>query len=832
MIVTIPQNFRDIFNNKEGVVIPIVQRDYAQGRNTPDVRRIRKRFLDVLYDAVVNDKPTTLDFVYGNVEDGKLIPLDGQQRLTTLFLLHYYVAMHEQVSVEKREFLKEFTYKTRISSRDFCEHLVDFIPDFTQATLSEQIIDQAWFLLEWDNDPTVQAMLVMLDAIHERFASTNGAWEKLMGDAITFYFLSLDKMGVTDELYIKMNSRGKPLTPFEHFKAELTLKMKEVNPEIAERIGSKLDREWTDLLWPYRNSDMGESVDEVTDDEFLRYIHFISNIISYRNGTLEIEDDFDMIEQQFSKSCPNARENLLMLERWFDLWVKQVKEQKKTRVSAFFEDYISRNKYQEGKILLEERDPNDTIPDLFSECCRCYGRKNGLRPMFPLGRTILLYAFLIYLENHDKITDQNFRRRLRIVNNLVRNSSNTLRSDFMKELLLQVDKIIIEGIVEQVKEGKARFQTRQMEEEAEKLQWTILHPEKAETLFKLEDHKFLNGYISAIGLDHIDWCDRLYSLFECDLSHVTKAMLSIGDFFEEDGWRYQIGTANPRTYMNVWRSMFSPNRKIEGLKAVLLQLLEKHEVFTDKILQEITFNYLQRAQEMPVRYYLVKYSSMLPDRFGKYYWRNHQKQGRDSYKVIMMMTEWDFGRNYDIFLKTLFDIAGGETVGLQQPNCYSFTEYNSGRKDRLVMAKQGIYMTLDDNVYSIRDEEEKEIESRHILQNENGIDIEDRVLVGLQLLNKYLHLYNESTICQFIAKCEWTFAKTILQWPHEYIVKGKCPLSQEEFEHFVYAQRTLGTYETWGPYRQPYLHIDGYKYWTMGCEIEYTTVINRAKVEK
>ena len=73
-MITSAHNFRDIFtpteanNAVKGIVIPIVQRDYAQGRKAPEVKRIRDRFLAVLYDAVVNDKPTTLDFIYGNVE--------------------------------------------------------------------------------------------------------------------------------------------------------------------------------------------------------------------------------------------------------------------------------------------------------------------------------------------------------------------------------------------------------------------------------------------------------------------------------------------------------------------------------------------------------------------------------------------------------------------------------------------------------------------------------------------------------------------------------------------------------------------------------------------
>ena len=745
MMVTTAHNFKDIFfqeGNIDGIVIPKVQRDYAQGRVSDEVNRIRKRFLDVLYEAVVEDKPTTLDFIYGNIEDGKLVPLDGQQRLTTLFLLHYYVSKHESVNEEDCEFQGYFTYDTRISSREFCKNLIGYNPDFSQTSLSTQIKDEAWFLLEWENDPTIQAMLVMLDAIHEKFVSTNGIWEKLTGDRITFYFLPLEEMGVTDELYIKMNSRGKQLSAFEHFKAELELRMKEVNLEIAQRIAPKIDREWTDLLWPYRDSGTRKgSYDEVIDDEFLRYIHFISDMICYKNGCLEISDDFEIIEKLFSQKCENAEENILFMERWFDLWLLRnpnSEDKVKLDICDFFDSFVSKDTHQPDKILIERRDDTDTTPDLFSECCRNYGRKNGLRPMFPLGRSLLLYSFLLYLDNKDTITETDFRRRLRVVNNLVKNSQNTLRSDYMKELLLQVDKIVLTGVVEQVEEGKARFQSKQIEEEAEKLIWTAQHPDMAETLFKLEDHKFLNGHIGVIGLDHVGWCDRLYNLFECNLSSVNRAMLATGDYFEEDGWRYQIGTANPRSFMSVWRSLFSPIRKNEGLKQVIHQLLSENEYFTNDSLDELTRNYLMTATEKPVRYYLDKYPSMLPNKFGKYYWRDHQKDGRNSYKVIMMTTEFNFGFNYDIFLKTLYDIVGGESAGLLIGN-YSYSEYNKGGKDKLRMTNQKMYLTLDENIYTVYDENNEEIESRPICQNENGIDMEDRVLVGLQLLNKYMN---------------------------------------------------------------------------------------------
>lgn len=80
-----------------------------------------------------------------------------------------------------------------------------------------------------------------------------------------------------------------------------------------------------------------------------------------------------------------------------------------------------------------------------------------------------------------------------------------------------------------------------------------------------------------------------------------------------------------------------------------------------------------------------------------------------------------------------------------------------------------------------------------------------------------------------IARCEWTFAKTMPFAPHEYIVKERCPLTTEEFEYFVNMQREHGVKERWGKYNNPYLYVDDYKYWTMGAPLEETTVINRAK---
>ena len=112
------------------IVIPLIQRDYAQGRTDDEAVRVRCRFLTALYDAVT-DAPITLDFVYGDIDStGTMTPLDGQQRLTTLFLLHWYAAKKEQIPASEYAFLKNFSYETRYSARYFCSDLVDFSPSF------------------------------------------------------------------------------------------------------------------------------------------------------------------------------------------------------------------------------------------------------------------------------------------------------------------------------------------------------------------------------------------------------------------------------------------------------------------------------------------------------------------------------------------------------------------------------------------------------------------------------------------------------------------------------------------------------------------------------
>ena len=50
---------------------------------------------------------------------------------------------------------------------------------------------------------------------------------------------------------------------------------------------------------------------------------------------------------------------------------------------------------------------------------------------------------------------------------------------------------------------------------------------------------------------------------------------------------------------------------------------------------------------------------------------------------------------------------------------------------------------------------------------------------------------NYSRLHEMIARCKWTFAKSMPFAPHEYIVRDQCPLTDDEFVFFVKMQKAI-----------------------------------------
>lgn len=711
-------SFIDIFDTEFGegqdavqlkqIAIPIIQRDYAQGRQDPDVNRIRSCFLDSLY-AAVTEKPITLDFIYGNIDDkGIMTPLDGQQRLTTLFLLHWYAARKQNIPVEDMEFLKRFSYETRYSARYFCLELIDYTPTFADV-LSKEIINQAWFPLDWKKDSTISSMLVMLDAIDAKFSDVPDLWDKLKDNAITFYFLPIKDMGLTDDLYIKMNSRGKPLTMFEHFKAELEREIRSQDEEIANRVIAKIDREWTDLLWNYRDSGNRLADDVITDDEFLRYFKFICDILCYRNGESpqgRSNDEFDLLERYFSSKNADSIKNIETLESFFDCWCNIPGYDNATDFLSSFMATV----HTPGSILVENR----YKIDIFEDCLHSYSDKTGRIRQFPLNRIVLLYAITIYLQNTDSITVEQFARRIRIINNLIQNSEDEVsdRTDRNRipAILSEVDAIVFTGEIDETIENN--FNVNQLVEEKEKITFLKRNPDKAEAVFRLEDHPMLRGQISIVGLDHIDYVDRFYSLFSCTWDKIDCALMSIENYGQQERnkWRYQFAS---KGMLYAWNELFhkSANSGFENTKKTLVQLLASAETFTDDTLQTLTDKYItacEAAGLYPWRYYYVKYPVFRPGVYGKLS-NSHADEKPYLFSVMQTKTQWS-SNTYMPYLKA----ADGAHLS------------KDFMGQRLIYGDRHIICA--NNAYLLRNnDDESVIDIVRISQSEVGIDLEDRI---------------------------------------------------------------------------------------------------------
>lgn len=262
-------SFNDLL--KQGKLrIPKIQRDYAQGRQNQKVDEIRKVFVHTLLLVVKGKRPSTeLDFVYGCNQNNAFEPLDGQQRLTTLFLLHWMMGVELSVSGDKKHSV--FTYETRNTSDEFCDELVQhdamqFVSEAIEKKSAPSVVIKGrdWFKWEWKYDPTILSMLVMIDAIYHEMGED---WNMDLNECcknlehITFNLLNLGEFGLSNELFIKMNARGKQLSDFDKLKStleeELQIQQKETD-EQGIHLASESDEEmwrtlmdgaWIDLFW-------------------------------------------------------------------------------------------------------------------------------------------------------------------------------------------------------------------------------------------------------------------------------------------------------------------------------------------------------------------------------------------------------------------------------------------------------------------------------------------------------------------------------------------------------------------------------------------------------
>ncbi len=513
---------------KRGIEIPMIQRDYAQGRNTTATKEIREIFLNNLLDGIEdvvskNTNPLELDFIYGYLESGTFVPLDGQQRLTTLYLIHWYYAFKEQRLAEFKLPFSKFTYQTRQSSGEFLKKLSSEMTSEDHDALFNKgesfktiITDKNWYFVNWKYDLTIQSCITMLDEIHRVFNQSDILFDDLTNEEkppIVFNFLDIRDFGLSDDLYIKMNSRGKPLTKFENLKAELGrfIKLSAFNEkydyELKHSGGSKkvdvetyfvtkIDTVWSDYFWNIRNVENNDF-----DDKLLNLLAFVSlNEVAKVNV-----DKFDFIIKEFDSVDSE-------LSYYKFLTLKMLTEDSIIKYIDILDllvndDIIIRNYFNDNSLL----DKKSIINQAF---------ENDFKANY--NERILFYAiFQFLLKNRDSLNEQEFIRWDRLVRNLVVNTIYNRPQDF-HESIVAIDKIIsnYSGDIYStiLNEEIKGFEPQQIKEEKLKIKLLLKSDRWEDFIQRAESHPYLNGQIIALlsfsGIydnylsdNQIDWTD-------------------------------------------------------------------------------------------------------------------------------------------------------------------------------------------------------------------------------------------------------------------------------------------------------------------------------------
>lgn len=479
------------------VEIPIIQRDYAQGRI--DKEEIRINFLTALYQSLENKSPIKLDFIYGSNNSTSFQPLDGQQRLTTLFLLYWYAAAKDsELNEDSRKILTKFSYETRISSREFCHTLINSSIEINNATskLSDCIIDSNWFFLSWKNDPTIDSMLRTIDDIHKIFFSTNNLWEKLTSNdsLISFYYVELENIGLTDDLYIKMNARGKLLTPFENFKASFQKFVTDNNWEqdktITDNFACKIDTNWTDFFWNHYKKNNS------IDGAFMRFISTIAMIRQTLDRTILKTDERTQMISNLQDE-PNTLRTEYFTEASFNYLIK------------CFEIYekFADNDFNLG-FPLWRHDPKKSI---LSEIVYEGSSDNSNQQIKSASYTqkVLFFAQTEYLLRNEQFSESAFKDWMRVVRNIVSRASidfdgkrlDIIRSPETFEGVINLVNELAKGCsdiyqhLSNLEELRSSFAKEQIEEEKLKAKLISIDSEYKRLLFDAEDNDLLRGRI-------------------------------------------------------------------------------------------------------------------------------------------------------------------------------------------------------------------------------------------------------------------------------------------------------------------------------------------------
>lgn len=513
----------ELFSGERQIIIPDLQRDYCWGSSSNrkasgETGELVSDFIDNLFTQYgLKDKaPLNLGLIYGYEVPADHIQLcDGQQRLTTLFLLlgmvnkytgkfrQYLISDFEYKHDDNEPYLK---YAIRESSLYF---LSDLVCQFFISNRSKvaEIKDADWYFADYNLDPSVKSMIAALEIIEKKLDGKSAEWLTDFGDwlvnKLIFLYFDMETRKNGEETFVIINTTGEPLSATQNLKP-LVLKA-DINKGIEDAA-----QKWEEIetwFWLNRIEENGNDTADAGFAEFLRWI----TIVYMSNRGMDV---WDILQGKRNCDFPYNDISVTEIEKYLKAveWV----------VSAFSVD----------KAFLSPKVNNDVNKR------RAIGQ-NDCFVLLPVIKFVHRHLDELKVDAEMR---RNARRIFEFFSNLIRieNVSKAVNSLVTVALEL-VDRLDASGDILSLLNGDNHDISGQIlrDEEVRKLE--ILRDasdrEEVEELFwkvqKMHDGRLWIGEIMPI----IEW-STVDGLFYFDRFKVLNNL--IGEFFKEGGYREPV----------------------------------------------------------------------------------------------------------------------------------------------------------------------------------------------------------------------------------------------------------------------------------------------------
>ncbi len=299
----------DLFAEDNKIIIPDLQRDYCWGTTfDKDGKNLVERFIENITDN--KDKELNLGLLYGyEAPLGHIQLCDGQQRITTLFLL-LGMLNRKSNDVFRRLLISEteenddwepyLQYAIRENSLYFLSDLTRFFFIENKDVAVSEIRRQPWYFKDYDLDPSIQSMIAAMEKIetiiNERSidCATFGIY---IIENLSFLYYDMENRTKGEETFVVINTTGEPLSATQNLKPLLIGRQaKDKQDECAQRW-----EQWEQFFW--KNRGKNDTADNGLK-EFFRWIMLL-NLDAESNEFKQIQKDgtykFDLENIEFDK---------------------------------------------------------------------------------------------------------------------------------------------------------------------------------------------------------------------------------------------------------------------------------------------------------------------------------------------------------------------------------------------------------------------------------------------------------------------------------------------------------------------------------------------------